>query len=57
MGSLTAQEFVLKNIRTDEIKGKSIIEVGLYIVNFSVRSLFQFLIKALISLSDLVSIK
>jgi SAM-dependent methyltransferase len=41
MGNLTAQEFVRKNIRSDDIKDKSIIEVGSLIVNFSVRLLFE----------------
>lgn len=41
MGNQPGRDFVSKNIIADEIKNKSIIEVGARTINFSVRSIFE----------------
>jgi SAM-dependent methyltransferase len=55
VGSLTTQEFVKKNIYLDDIKGKTIIEVGSLIVNYSVRHIFESLFPASYIGIDIVS--
>lgn len=55
MGNLTAQEFVKKNIRSVDIKNKTIIEVGSLVVNYSVRSIFESFSPALYKGIDIAS--
>jgi len=54
MGSLTVQDFLKKHVRHDDIKGKSIIEVGSLEVNYSVRSIFEFYSPAVYKGVDIV---
>ena len=41
MGNITAQEFAKNHFQLTEVRGKSIIEVGSLIVNYSVRPIFE----------------